>query len=195
MVNIARCLSKFSFRGPGSTGFLEWLTPSSLISLPTNTSTLSVLMLPTGGILDDTIVTKHSEEQYYVVTNAGRREEDLEWFAKKLQEWNSNHKDRVEHEILENWGLVALQGPKAAEYLQGFVDPVNGAPFDLQKLIFGKCAWVSIGGLEVHVARGGYTGEDGFEVTFTIYNKGLMLIFYIDIVTTCSNSRMGAKDP
>lgn len=158
--------SPCSFRGAGATGFLEWLTPSSLGSLANHASTLSVLLLPTGGIIDDTVITKHSPDQYYVVTNAGRRDEDLSWFAEKLQEWNAKHSDKVEHEILENWGLVALQGPKAADYLQGFVDSTGGKSFDLKQLTFGKSAWLGIGGVNVHVARGGYTGEDGFEVSW-----------------------------
>ncbi|CAG7846960.1 Aminomethyltransferase, mitochondrial; AltName: Full=Glycine cleavage system T protein; Short=GCVT; AltName: Full=Glycine decarboxylase complex subunit T; Flags: Precursor [Serendipita indica DSM 11827] len=153
------------FRGAGATRFLEWLTPSDLNSLPNHSSTLSVLLLPSGGILDDTVVTKHTPDLYYVVTNAGRREEDLTWFASKLKEWNEKHGDKVEHQILEDWGLVALQGPKSADYLQGFVDTYDGKQYDLKQLTFGKSAWLSIGGVKVHVARGGYTGEDGFEIS------------------------------
>src|ERR1700761_6105674 len=82
-----------SFRGAGATAFLEWLTPSSLGSLSDNSSTLSVLLLPNGGILDDTIITKHSPDQFYVVTNAGRRDEDLSWFSTKIKEWNDSHSD------------------------------------------------------------------------------------------------------
>ena len=36
--------------------------------------------------------------------------------------------------------------------------------FDLRGLTFGKSAFVHIKGFNLHVARGGYTGEDGFEV-------------------------------
>ncbi len=64
----------------------------------------------------------------------------------------------MEHEILEEWGLLALQGPQAAEYLQALTS------FDLKALTFGKSAFVPIEGFNLHVARGGYTGEDGFEV-------------------------------
>lgn len=36
--------------------------------------------------------------------------------------------------------------------------------FDLRGLTFGKSAFVPLEGFNLHVARGGYTGEDGFEV-------------------------------
>ena len=59
------------------------------------------------------MITKHSEEAFYVVTNAGTRDKDLAWFRDKLAEWNASERAKagpVEHEVLENWGLVALQG-------------------------------------------------------------------------------------
>jgi aminomethyltransferase len=101
-----------SFRGKTATQFLEWLTPSSLSSLKPYSSTLSVLLNENGGIIDDTIVTKHATDTFYVVTNAGCREKDLSWFEIKLEEWNAGpgKAGPVEHEILDDWGLVALQG-------------------------------------------------------------------------------------
>jgi aminomethyltransferase len=102
-----------SFRGRTATAFLEWITPSSLSSLPPYTSTLSVILNESGGIIDDTIVTKHADDAFYVVTNAGRRDRDLAWFREKLQEWNNSERardGRVELETLDGWGLVALQG-------------------------------------------------------------------------------------
>ena len=157
-----------SFRGPTVTEFLEYLTPSSLSGLPNNSSTLSVFMLPSGGILDDTMITRHSSDTFYIVTNAGRREEDLAYFVEHLKEWNARHgfDNGVQHEILEGWGLVALQGPKAAEYLQGFIDDPKEPELtsDLKELTFGRVGWAKINGKKVHIARGGYTGEDGFEV-------------------------------
>ncbi|KAJ7715198.1 hypothetical protein B0H16DRAFT_509996 [Mycena metata] len=150
------------FRGPTATGFLEWLTPSSLSSLQPYTSTLSVLLNERGGIIDDLIITKHAQDAFYVVTNAGRRDRDLDWFNQRLAEWNAGEqgsKGPVEMELLEGWGLLALQGPQAASYLQSLTS------FDLTQLTFGKSAFLPIEGFNLHVARGGYTGEDGFEIS------------------------------
>ncbi|KAK1220221.1 Aminomethyltransferase, mitochondrial [Marasmius sp. AFHP31] len=152
-----------NFRGATATKFLEWLTPSSISALKPYQSTLSVLLNEKGGIIDDTVVTKHAEDAFYVVTNAGRRDRDLQWFKEKLDEWNSTNGQgkgaNVEMEVLEGWGLLALQGPEAASYLQTLT------PFDLKTLPFGTSAWVPIEGFNLHVARGGYTGEDGFEIS------------------------------
>lgn len=59
----------------------------------------------------------------------------------------------------EERGVIGIcSGPQAAEYLQGLTS------FDLRGLTFGKSAFVPLEGFNLHVARGGYTGEDGFEV-------------------------------
>lgn len=102
-----------SFRGATATDFLEWLTPSSLSTLAPYTSTLSVFLNERGGIIDDTVITKHASDAFYVVTNAGRRTEDLAWFEARLMEWNASERAKkgpVEHEVLDEWGLLALQG-------------------------------------------------------------------------------------
>ncbi|KAF4610782.1 hypothetical protein D9613_007251 [Agrocybe pediades] len=144
-----------NFRGKTATQFLEWLTPSSLSSLKPYGSTLSVLLNENGGIIDDTIITKHASDAFYVVTNAGRRDADLAWFSQKLKEWNDSERGRegpVEHEVLENWGLLALQGNNFSAALT--CNPsTDNHPF------------VPIEGFNLHVARGGYTGEDGFEIS------------------------------
>ena len=102
-----------SILGATATEFLEWLTPSSLSSLAPYSSTLSVILNEKGGIIDDTVVTKHSDDSFYVVTNAGRRDRDLAWIKEKIQEWNNSKraaKGEVTLELLDGWGLVALQG-------------------------------------------------------------------------------------
>jgi aminomethyltransferase len=152
------------FSGPGAQDFLLSLTPSSLDKLPEMGSSLTVLLNESGGIIDDTIMTKHAADgsKWYVVTNAGRSVEDVEHITFKLEAWNKEHPDKqVQWETLKGHGLVALQGPKAAEVLARLTDA------DLSALKFGLSTFAKIGkdGVQCHIARGGYTGEDGFEVS------------------------------
>ncbi|KAF8521591.1 glycine cleavage system T protein [Hysterangium stoloniferum] len=146
-------------RGPSALPFLEHLTPSSLRALSPFSSTLSVLLNERGGIIDDLIITKHSDHEFYIVTNAGRRDRDLAWIEEQMQQWNEGRDDKVELDVLDNWGLLALQGPKAAAYLQKLTKS------NLVPLTFGRAVHMCIDGVKVHVARGGYTGEDGFEIS------------------------------
>jgi aminomethyltransferase len=101
---------------------------------------------------------------YYIVTNAGRRSEDLEHITKELGEFNTLNKLGVRHDVLDGRGLLALQGPASAEALQPHLPP----HVDLTKLYFGQSIFTTFGSedkVRVHIARGGYTGEDGFEIS------------------------------
>jgi len=72
-----------------------------------------VLLNESGGIIDDTVITKHSEDAYYVVTNAGRRDRDIAWFKSTVEKWNAGESVKVgpvELKVMEGWGLLALQG-------------------------------------------------------------------------------------
>lgn len=62
-------------------------------------------------------------------------------------------------ELCDEQQLTDNAGPLAASYLQGLTS------FDLRNLTFGHAAFVPIEGYNLHVARGGYTGEDGFEIS------------------------------
>ncbi|KAH9930194.1 uncharacterized protein B0H18DRAFT_993584 [Fomitopsis serialis] len=142
------------FRGATTTAFLEWLTPSSLSALEPYSSTLSVI-LNERAALSTTPSSPNTRR-------TRRRDRDLAWFTQKLEEWNASERaqaGKVELEVLEGWGLLALQGPEAAQYLQALTS------FDLRALTFGKSAFIPIEGFNLHVARGGYTGEDGFEIS------------------------------
>ena len=59
--------------------------------------------------------------------------------------------------MLEDRGLLALQGPSAAEVLAR-----HGAVGDM---VFMTAAMVEIAGLSCRVSRSGYSGEDGFEIS------------------------------
>ncbi|KAF2800874.1 glycine cleavage system T protein [Melanomma pulvis-pyrius CBS 109.77] len=169
------------FSGPGAEAFLQLITPSSVASLPTYTSTLSTLLRrETGGIIDDTIITR-LPDKFYVVTNAGRREEDRAYLEYELKAWKEDSSNpEVEWKTLENQGLVALQGPLAAEILSRALDPK--ATQALKTLYFGQSmhAVIKDTDAEVLVSRGGYTGEDGFEISIPPYATEAITQFLLD---------------
>jgi aminomethyltransferase len=140
------------------------------VALQPHHSTLSVLLHPqTGGIVDDTIVTRLGPQLFYSVTNAGCRSKDLEYFTEHIKQWNEGGGESVSWEVLEDWGLIALQGPLSASILEGIlVDPPD---VNLKGLYFGQSKFarvrLSSGELSVPIliSRGGYTGEDGFEIS------------------------------
>jgi aminomethyltransferase len=158
------------FSGPGSNAFLERITPASISGLDVHKSGLSTLLMPmTGGIVDDTILTRLGPELFYVVTNAGCREKDLAYFKEQLEEFRKSGGENVDWEVLEGWGLIALQGPLSENILSGVL--VTPEEANLGEMYFGQSNFVQIRLLDgtasspLLISRGGYTGEDGFEIS------------------------------
>ena len=142
--------------GPHVTKFLERLVPTDLEGLNEFHSSLSVLLNEKGGIIDDLMITKISPNEYYLVTNAARRSRDIAHFREQLAMVDG----LVTHDLLDNNGLLALQGPCASTVLQTLTT------HKLETLKFGSAAYATVVGVQdVLISRGGYTGEDGFEIS------------------------------
>ncbi|KAH8884032.1 glycine cleavage system T protein [Thozetella sp. PMI_491] len=165
------------FKGPGAAAFLQRLTPSNLEALGVHRSTLSVLLHAdgSGGIVDDTILTKLTDDTFYVVTNAACREKDDKYLGEELAKWNTEagHENlQATQEQLDGWGLVALQGPGAEAILEGVLADLGS--LDLKELFFGQSAYAKLklpgagSSSPVLISRGGYTGEDGFEISIPV---------------------------
>ncbi|KXX79112.1 putative aminomethyltransferase, mitochondrial [Madurella mycetomatis] len=164
------------FSGPGAAQFLQRITPSGVETLEPHRSTLSCFLQTdgSGGIVDDTIITRLSEGRFYVVTNAACRDKDNAYLEREMAKWNSEsgHEElQVHEEQLAGQGLVALQGPEAESILaQALEDGPD--KLDLKKLLFGQSAFARLkirDGAQISspvlISRGGYTGEDGFEIS------------------------------
>ncbi|KZC05634.1 Aminomethyltransferase, mitochondrial [Dufourea novaeangliae] len=149
--------------GSDATFFLESLTTSDLRNLKKGNSVLTVFTNENGGILDDLIITKDGDDRYFVVSNAGRRNEDSQTLIQRQEHFKSQGKS-VDLEFLDplEQGLVALQGPTAATILQPLVK------INLKDLRFMNSVETEVLGSRIRVSRCGYTGEDGFEISMPV---------------------------
>ncbi|KAK2750335.1 Aminomethyltransferase, mitochondrial [Myotisia sp. PD_48] len=165
--------------GPGAKDLLMKITPSALDSVKDNHSTLSCLLEEgTGGIVDDTVITRLGPESFYFVTNAGRRKEDLEFLSKEIEAFRQTHEPAardsvITWSILDNRALLALQGPASASVLQALITTGEASvDTDLSTLLFGQCRQLHLNlpdgshtPSRLLISRTGYTGEDGFEIS------------------------------
>lgn len=161
--------------GPGAAHLIEKITPSSTASLQTGNSTLSCLLHPaTGGIVDDTVITRLGPELFYLVTNAACKAKDIAYLEGQIGSSETSH-GTLDWEVLDHWGLVALQGPLSADILQRALVTAGVENVDLKALYFGQCKHVTLKlplkqssldpATPILISRGGYTGEDGFEIS------------------------------
>lgn len=129
--------------------FIEKLTPSSFEKLGINRTKYTVLTNEQGGIIDDLMVTKTSEDSFHLVINAGCKDKDMAWIRKHLP-------SDLELVYFDQWALLALQGPKSEAVVKAVLD------IDLSEVPY-MGFWYK--DYSMFISRLGYTGEDGFEIS------------------------------
>ena len=113
----------------------------------------SMICAPDGGIIDDLIVYRLGEARFLVIANAGNATIVSDALAERLTGFRAVLDDRS-----LAMGLLAVQGPLAAEVLAPLTD------VDLPGLRYYAATEGTVAGIPGLVARTGYTGEDGFEI-------------------------------
>ncbi|BAZ48059.1 glycine cleavage system T protein [Nostoc sp. NIES-4103] len=151
-------MGKFTLQGKNLISQLQSLVPSDLNRLQPGQAQYTVLLNPQGGIIDDIIVYYQGEDttgtqQSLIIVNAATTSKDKAWLLQHLDLNEVQFQDLSPEKV-----LIAVQGPKAINYLQPFVQE------DLQPIqAFGHLE-ATVLGKPGFIARTGYTGEDGFEV-------------------------------
>jgi len=145
-------MGEFEVEGEGALAFLQRVTANHVGKLVDGQAQYSALTLPNGAPADDVILYRRGEGRYLMVVNASNREKDWKWLE------SQRTGEVALRERSDDFALLALQGPRAQEILQGLT------PLDLPALAFYHFAEGPVGEVSAIVARTGYTGEDGFEI-------------------------------
>ncbi len=134
---------------------IEKLVPGEIQKLKPGRMRYSILLNKDGGVLDDLMITRpplsNMDGRLFLVVNAAVKEQDFDYFRSQLGE-------EVEVKVLEGFGLLALQGPKAVSVIASHVPGIEAMPF----MSAQAC---DLNGAQVFISRCGYTGEDGFEIS------------------------------
>ena len=139
--------------GEGLDEALEAILPADVKSLELGRMRYSMLLNQDGGILDDLMLTRWPGGIYMVV-NGATKWDDIAHLHSSLPVGIA-----VQH--MDQRALLALQGPKAFDALKR----VTGGQWPLEALTFMRAGPFTIDGIEAHISRSGYTGEDGFEIS------------------------------
>jgi len=143
-------MGQLLFAGDDADAALETLLPGNIKELTPGRMRYSLLLDENGGILDDLMVTRRTDDIYMVV-NGATKFDDIGTLREHLP-------DAITMNHLEDQALLALQGPKAVDALARVVPGVEA-------LFFMEAAGFDWKGNALWVSRSGYTGEDGFEIS------------------------------
>ena len=166
--------------------FLRHLVANNVDKLQKPGKALYTAMLnPQGGVIDDLIIYFMDESWFRLVVNAATRDKDLAWISEQAQAFAVEVKERPE------FGMVAVQGPQARDKVVGLLREQDRVP--VSKLLrFSAREAQTLGGVEVFVARTGYTGEDGFEV---IVPEAQTVAFWNELLAAgVKPAGLGARD-
>lgn len=148
-------MGEVTVSGPGALPWLESLLTNRVGKLALTRGQYTLMLDEQGGVIDDLIIYRTGEEEYFLVINAACRDVDLAWMRGRVPKDGSV----VLRDLGDDYAAVALQGPCSEKVLRALypacevpkrngIAPLGDPSEDPAPL----------------VARTGYTGEDGFEL-------------------------------
>lgn len=187
-------MGEVSVKGKGAKTFLNQILTNNLQKLSPGQGQYTLMCNPQGGVIDDLYAYQLAPEEYLLIINASRIEDDVKWLENQLAA-SADRGDVELKNISDDSGAVAVQGPRVAEFInECFSRASLGArPTDLKK---NEVARADFEGHPVWVSRTGYTGEDGFEV---VANSGIIVDIWTRILETgtpygLKPAGLGARD-
>lgn len=145
-------MGRLSIVGKDSEPFLDYLSTNNIIGKKDFSATYTVLPSAQCGCVDDVIVYRLSKDHFFIIVNAGNRQNDLEHL---LQQAKSFQVDIISHYNEE--GILSIQGPKARTIASAIFPQASS----LGHMHFCETEFHE---KKVLLSCTGYTGEDGFEV-------------------------------
>ncbi len=148
-------MGEFFVKGPRALELIQYLTSNDASKLVDGKIQYSCFPNFNGGIVDDLLVYRISDEEYMLVVNGANLEKDWAWVNNnnEAEADLENHSDKL--------SLLAVQGPKAADALQSLTE-INLHEMKYYTFEIGTFAGVD----NVLVSATGYTGSGGFEIYF-----------------------------
>lgn len=140
-------------KGPDAYKYVSHIFVNDVTGAPDGQIFYGMMCYENGGTVDDLLVYKVADDEYFLVINAANIDKDVAWIMKNAEGFNVVITDES-----PKYGEVAVQGPEAENTM------VDVLGLDVREIPFYNFKTFEIDGEEIIVSRTGYTGEDGFEV-------------------------------
>jgi len=166
--------------GNEAQAWLRSVLTNDVVKLDTSQALYSCLCNEQGGVLDDLIAYKLTDNRFRLIVNAGTRDKDISWLQ-------AHSRKGVELELPTGLAMLAVQGPEAEAKLISAMDSL-AIYLDIGTL--GRFSAVEKS--DWFIARTGYTGEDGFEIILPAEQAPVLFAALLDKgVRACG---LGARD-
>ena len=146
-------MGQFVASGPQAGAWLNGLLTNNLDRLSPGQGQYTFLLNERGGVIDDLIVYHLREEEYLLIVNAARAEEDFAWMQGRAEPEGIKFTNRS-----ADYAGLALQGPKAPRLFDELFGGSRPGRNEARQVTREGVAFV--------IAGTGYTGEEGYELFF-----------------------------
>lgn len=152
-------MGQFFAKGTEVEQLLQYITTNDVTKVAIGQAQYTCMPNENGGIVDDLIIYKISDEEWMLVVNASNIDKDWNWINKN-NKWNVSLENKS-----DEMSLLAIQGPKSIEAMQSLTD-VNLSEIPFYHFEIGTFAGIE----NVIISATGYTGSGGFEIYFANEN-------------------------
>jgi aminomethyltransferase len=144
--------------GPDAERYVNHIFTNDIKDAPTGKVYYGMMCYPHGGTVDDLLVYKMGENDFFLVINAANVDKDVEWIMSNINTEKEAFDVNIDHQS-DRYGQLAVQGPQA----EAVMEEVLG--IGCKEMTFYTCKVIDRKEeLDIIVSRTGYTGEDGFEI-------------------------------
>lgn len=138
--------------GTDAERYVNHIFTNDVTGLPTGKILYGMMLYEDGGTVDDLLVYKMGENDFFLVINATNIDKDWEWMQRQSVGFDIDMRN-----VSEAYGQIAIQGPQA----ESVTEQVLALP--CAEMTFYTCKVISSSS-GIIISRTGYTGEDGFEI-------------------------------
>ena len=142
-------MGEVTVKGADAERYVQHIFTNDVSKIEAGQILYGMMLYDNGGTVDDLLVYKMAENDFFLVINAANIDKDWEWMQKQSEGFDIELLNRS-----EDYGQIAVQGPNA----ETVVEEVLGIA--CKELTFYTVKTIG----DVIVSRTGYTGEDGFEI-------------------------------
>lgn len=142
-------MGEVTVKGADAEHYVQHIFTNDVSKIEAGQILYGMMLYDNGGTVDDLLVYKMAENDFFLVVNAANIDKDWEWMQKQSEGFDIELLNRS-----EDYGQIAVQGPNA----EAVVEEVLGIA--CKELTFYTVKTIG----DVIVSRTGYTGEDGFEI-------------------------------
>ena len=146
-------MGEVTVKGRDAERYVNHIFTNDITGAPIGKVFYGMMLYEDGGTVDDLLVYKMGEQDFFLVINAANIDKDVEWMEAHTEGFDIELKHESDY-----YGQLAVQGPESEQV----VEEVLSLP--CQDLVFYTTKRVDAEGETLVLSRTGYTGEDGFEI-------------------------------